>query len=447
MAGGIGREAMDIGSIAGIQVSGKIPTTAAGGGSNVAVTNVSGDVRVTAGALPVQVSVAGVTRVSGQIKTTAVGAGGAAVAITNVSGQVPVTAGGAPLPVTVAGQPLAMSAAAGLGGLVTAQMHAVVDDASPADVNEGVFGAVRMTSARAMHVGLMTNPVGATIVSGALRTTAVGAGGAAVAITNVSGAIRVTAADLPLPVTVAAQPLAVSAAAATWPVQITNVSGQVAVTAPGGPLTDVCGVNRTASALNTFIAGVSGQVIVTSPGGPLTDVCGVNRTGSALNTFIAGTSAQIHVTAGDLAVPVTIAAQPVAVSIAANAAVAVSQNAPLAWEIGLRGDQVYNALVSNPVKFAKIQINAAACTDVVAAVASRRIRVLGATFHTAGTCTAWFLTTGASAALTGKLPLAAGAIWPPQQWGYLETAVGSALSIQTETAVQLGGTITYTEVF
>ena len=409
-------------------ISGQAKTTAVGaGGASVAITNVSGTVPVSVAGVKVsanklEVNIAGVNTSGGKVLTTAAG-GGTNVAITNVSGQVPVTAGGAPLPVTVASQPIAVSAAAGVGGLVTAQMHAVVDDATPAEVNEGVCGAVRMTSARAMHVGIMTNPAGATVVSGAIRTTAVGAGGAAVAITNVSGDIRVTAGGLPIPVTIAAQPIAVSIAAKAA-IDVSAQGGVIAVSVQNEPLVDVCGVNRTGSALNTFIAGVSGDVRVTVAN-------------AALNVNVVNVSGQVAVTAGALPIPVTIAAQPIA----------VSQAAPLAWEIAQRGDAVFNALVSNPVKFGKLaQVAGAVCADIVAGVAARKIRVLGGYFNSTGTATAIFMTTGASAALTPKIVMYGGFVLPITPYGYFETAVGSALSLQIEGG-SIGGIITYAEVF
>ena len=682
MAGGIGREAVDIGAIAGVAVSGKIPTTAAGGGSNVAITNISGNVRaviqgvnitssaldtnavlnatevaVTAGATPLPVNVvqtsaqihvtagganlpvtvasqpiavsvnAGVM-VSGQIKTTAVGAGGAAVAITNVSGDIRVTAGGVNLP-------------------VSGHLRAQVETSSPVDVNELAFANLRMTSARGLHVAQQ----GAISVSGEVSLR----GQSNFALTNVSGQVPITAGGAPLPVTVASQPIAVSIAAknaidvsaqgGSLAVNITNVSGQISVTAPtnigvsaagtlnvsaggaymsaidtatsgtraltsavmantsairldmdrleaavtasaldvratfsgvtaaavtaagGVPLpvnvVNVSGqinvtasnnigvsaagtlnvsaggaylsaidtatsgtraltsavmantsamrldIDRvealvTASALKVLasfsgvtaaavtaaggvplpvnVANVSGQVNVTATnnipvtiaaqpiavsiaakaaidvsaqgaalqvtaqggsfavsaqGGaitvsvqnePLVDVCGVNRTGSAMNVFLAGTSAQVHVTAGDLPVP-------------------VSQAAPLGWEIANRGDAIFNALVSNPVKFGKLaQVAGAVCADIVAAVASRRIRVLGGYFNSTGTATAIFMTTGASAALTPKIVINTGFVLPINPYGYFETAVGSALTLQVEGG-SVGGIITYQEVF
>lgn len=484
---GGGTQRVDIWGISGILVSGKVPTTAAGGGSNVAITNVSGNVRVvlpgvntTNSALDVNASFTGVTAAElyaqvddatpadtdegafGTLRMTSARAlhvnqrGGVAVSgevslrgqsnfsLTNVSGQVPVTAGNLPIPVTVAAQPIAVS------------------------VNAG------------------------TMVSGQIKTTAVGAGGAAVAITNVSGQVRVTAGDLALPVSghMRAQ-VETSAPAdvnelAFGNLRMTSARG-LHVAVQGTPLVNPGGgVNIASSALAVNIAtpgtnigvsaaalpqqDVSAHAFITNIG-PLTDVCGVNRTASALNTFLTGTSAQIHVTAGDLPVPVTIAAQPVAVSIAAKLPIDVSaqgaalqvtaqggsfavsaQGAALTVsgaggrQGALRGDAIYNAQVSNPVKFGKLAaVAGAVCADIVAGVASRRIRVLGGYFNSTGTATAIFLTTGASAALTPKIVVYGGFVLPANPYGYWETAVGSALSLQIE-AGTIGGVITYQEV-
>lgn len=239
------------------------------------------------------------------------------------------------------------------------------------------------------------------------RVTSVGAG-----VVVVSGQAKVTSRgqQFQIQVTAGNQPL---------PITIGNVSGTVPVSAAGGSFA----VSAQGGSFAVNLVNVSGQVKVTAGD-------------ASLNINVANVSGQVKVTAGDVPVVVTVASQPVA----------VSQNAPLAWEVGARGDAVFNATVSNPVKFARFQAAGAVCADVVAGVAGRKIRVLGGFMVSTGTATAIWMTTGASAALTGKIPIANGLVWTPNEFGYFETAAGSALSLQIEGGT-IGGGITYAEVF
>jgi hypothetical protein len=751
MAGlGGGKNVSDIESIRGVLISGKVPTTAAGGGSTVAITNISGDVRVTAGSLPIQVSVAGVTKVSGQIKVTAVGAGGGAVSITNVSGQIPVTAGNLPIPVTVAGQPVAVSLAAvkvsgnklevniagvntsggkilttaagggtnvaitnvsgdirvtagnlpiptSVRGNVSAIMQAQVNTSAPPDYNELAFGAVRMTSAAAIHAHLASqvanigisaaalpqqdvsahafitnqplvgicgvNTAGSALnvnivnVSGQIQVTAptnIGISAASLPglIASISGDVRVTAGGAPIPVTVAGQPVAVSAAGAVWPVQITNVSGAVRVTAGDLPVPVTVGgqpiavsvaagtianvsvggaylsamdtatsgtrafasaimantsatrldMDRleaavTASALDvraTFsgvtaaavtaaggvplpvnivqtsaqihvtagnlglpvIASVSGDVRVTAGNAPITvsvnagimvsgqikttavgaggaavaitnvsgqirvtagdlplptlasisgnvkvtagglplevtaaggsfavsaqggaitvsvqneplvDVCGVNRTGSAMNVYLAGVSAEVHVTAGGLGLPVvaTVSGQvkvtaadtplPVLASISGQVKVTGADlpiSVSVVNEFSAKRHQVamapminvlFHGQISSNPQYKAFSIPGNVCADIVAANPGARIKVMAAHLQQAGTANQTWLTTGAATRLWGPTP-GLGYVLPYSQIGWFETALGSALCLQTDVAVSVGGGVVY----
>lgn len=236
-------------------------------------------------------------------------------------------------------------------------------------------------------------------------------------VVNTSGQISVTA-PTNIPVTIAAQPIAVSIAAKAA-IDVSAQGAALQVTAQGGSFA---------------VSAQGGSIAVSVQNEPLVDVCGVNRTGSAMNVFLAGTSAQVHVTGGDLSLPVN------------QTGVNVVNSAAAAYDV-VRGDAIYNAAVSNPVKFGKLaQVAGAVCADIVAGVASRRIRVLGAYFNSTGTATAIFMTTGASAALSPKMVINTGFVLPVNPYGWLETAVGSALSLQVEGG-SVGCIITYCEVF
>ena len=351
---------------------------------NVNATFGAAEVAVTAGGSPLPVSAAGVKVsgarleidisrvgiVSGAIKTTAVGAGGAAVAITNVSGDVRVTA---PNNIGIS--------AASLPNVSAAIMGWVETSGTPAQVNERTVGMVGMTSSRALYVDVKSPG------------------------TN----IGVSAAALPQQ----------------------DVSAHAFIT--NQPLVGVCGVNTVGSALNVNIVNVSGQVAVTAGGSPL--------------PVLASISGQVGVTAGNSPLPVLASISGDVRVTAGNTPITVSANNPLGLLEAQRGDAIFNALVSNPVKFARFpQTAGAVCADIVAAVASRKIRVIGGAFFATSTCTMVFMTTGASAALTPQIVVANGYVLPPNPYGWFETATGSALDIQIENG-RVGGFITYQEVF
>ena len=485
MAGGIGREAIDIGAIAGIAVSGKIPTTAAGGGSNVAITNISGNVRaviqgvnitssaldtnavlnatevaVTAGATPLPVNVvqtsaqihvtagganlpvtvasqpiavsvnAGVM-VSGQIKTTAVGAGGASVAITNVSGNVPITAGGTPLPVNVVN--------------VSGQVQ--ITAATPIPVLASISGQVNVTATNNIGVsaaGTLNVSAGGAYLS-AIDTATSGTRALTSAVMANTSAIRLDIDRLEAAVTASALDVratfsGVTAAAVTaaggvpLPVNVVNTSGQISVTAPTNIPVTVAAQPIAVSIAAKAAIDVSAQgaaLQVTAQGGSFA----VSAQGGSLSVNVANISGNVKVTAAN-GVPLPVN----------QLGVNVVNSAAAAYDV-VRGDAVYNAAVSNPVKFGKLaQVAGAVCADIVAAVASRRIRVLGGYFNSTGTATAIFMTTGASAALTPKIVINTGFVLPINPYGYFETAVGSALTLQVEGG-SVGGIITYQEVF
>lgn len=105
-----------------------------------------------------------------------------------------------------------------------------------------------------------------------------------------------------------------------------------------------------------------------------------------------------------------------------------------------------------PVKFAKAAI-AASTTDgaVVAAVASKKIRVLGFILSPATTATAVTFTTkpgGAGTAISAVITTLAGAPFSSgfTELGHFETAAGEGLSATTGTGSTVGIEVTYVEI-
>ena len=103
-------------------------------------------------------------------------------------------------------------------------------------------------------------------------------------------------------------------------------------------------------------------------------------------------------------------------------------------------------------KFAKAAI-ASATTDgaVVAAVASKKIRVLGFILSPAATATACTFTTkpgGAGTAISAVMTVVANTLSSPgyNPLGWFETSAGEGLSLTTGTGSTVGVQVTYVEV-
>lgn len=85
---------------------------------------------------------------------------------------------------------------------------------------------------------------------------------------------------------------------------------------------------------------------------------------------------------------------------------------------------------------------------VVAAVASKKIRVLSAFLIAAAAVTARFESGAGGTALTGQVSLAAngGFVLPHNPAGWFETAAGEMLNLELSAALSVDGAITYVEV-
>ena len=104
------------------------------------------------------------------------------------------------------------------------------------------------------------------------------------------------------------------------------------------------------------------------------------------------------------------------------------------------------AVLSEP-QFAPISTAASGNTQLVAAVAGAKIRIVGFLLVTAGTVLVKFVS-GASPDLTGAMTLAVGKWISAEQapFGILETAVGQPLNINLGSAVQTSGWLVYVTV-
>ena len=263
--------------------------------------------------------------------------------------------------------------------------------------------------------------------------------------------------------------LAVSAQGGSLGVTVTNISGDVKVTAPNPLSVSAQGGSFAVSANGGFlptVASVSGDVRVTSAGLPLNvTAAGGSFAVSAQGGFlpvVATISGDVRVTAGNTPLPVlasisgdvkVTAPNPLAVS-ANTGAITVSANtgtmnvsaANGALPVAQRSDYLWSGPLKASAQFASIDVNAAACADVIAGTSGRKIRVLSGFIISAGTVQATFITTGAFTKLTGGMNLGRGFTMNYNPMGHFETARGSALSMQLGASVSAGGALTYVKV-
>lgn len=96
-------------------------------------------------------------------------------------------------------------------------------------------------------------------------------------------------------------------------------------------------------------------------------------------------------------------------------------------------------------QFAAIAAASSGDNTLVAAVAGKKIRVLGFFMVAAGTVTARFESAAGGAALTGQMPLAANTTVGPgyNPLGWFETVAGQLLNLELSGATAVAGAVTY----
>lgn len=110
---------------------------------------------------------------------------------------------------------------------------------------------------------------------------------------------------------------------------------------------------------------------------------------------------------------------------------------------------IRNGATSLTPKFAAISASTSGDNTIVAAVTSKKIRVLAYNLMGAGAVNARFQTAAAGAYLTGLKYIAAaggGICAPFNPVGWFETVAGDLLNLELSGAVAVGGEIVYVEV-
>jgi len=100
------------------------------------------------------------------------------------------------------------------------------------------------------------------------------------------------------------------------------------------------------------------------------------------------------------------------------------------------------------IKRAVIDAASSGNNEVVAAVASKKIRVHNVVLLSAGTVTVRFESAADGTALTGQMQLTAQTGFAPgfDPTGHFETVAGQALNLELSGAISVDGWITYQEV-
>lgn len=109
---------------------------------------------------------------------------------------------------------------------------------------------------------------------------------------------------------------------------------------------------------------------------------------------------------------------------------------------------VYNGTTAITPKFASIDVATSGDNTLVAAVTSKKIRVLSLTLVAAGTVNVRFESGAGGTALSGQMNLVAntGFVLPYNPVGWFETASGTLLNLELSAAVSVDGMLTYIEV-
>lgn len=114
----------------------------------------------------------------------------------------------------------------------------------------------------------------------------------------------------------------------------------------------------------------------------------------------------------------------------------------------LATDAIQNGTTALTPKFAIIDATSSGDNTIVAAVSSKKIRVLSLVLVSAGTTTVRFESGASGTALTGQMSLIAnvGFTLPFNPVGWFETAATTLLNLELSAAVSVDGCLTYVEV-
>lgn len=193
---------------------------------------------------------------------------------------------------------------------------------------------------------------------------------------------------------------------------------------------------------------VDGTVTVNDGGGSITvdGTVNVSDGGGTISIDDGGSTVSIDDGGGSLTVDGSV-------SISGTPNVAVTSQPALAKttdtvSAALATDALMSGTTALTPKFAIISGSTSGDNTVIAAVTSKKIRVLSALLVSAGTTTVRFESGAGGTALTGVMSLVAntGFSLPFNPLGWFETASDTLLNMELNAAVQVSGCISYVEV-
>lgn len=131
-----------------------------------------------------------------------------------------------------------------------------------------------------------------------------------------------------------------------------------------------------------------------------------------------------------------------------GAAVDTSVAAPMPVQTSIESNQMFISGTAVTPKYAALALSSSGNTTVIAAVTSKKIRVLALSMIANGTVNIKFQTGTGGTDLTGLYYLLAntGAVLPFNPVGWFESASGVLLNANLSAAIAIGGSITYIEV-
>lgn len=120
-------------------------------------------------------------------------------------------------------------------------------------------------------------------------------------------------------------------------------------------------------------------------------------------------------------------------------------------------EKIYNAMDGGsisiggmiyPVKRAVVDCATSGDNTIVAAVTGKAIRIISGYVVAANAVTARWESGAGGTALSGQMNLAqyGGIVWPPNPYGWAQTAAGALLNLELGGAVSVDGAIQYIEI-
>lgn len=203
-------------------------------------------------------------------------------------------------------------------------------------------------------------------------------------------------------------------------------------------IVDVTGAPGSRTATDVLIGTVLGSIGETAPGSD-TGSSGLNGRLQRIAQRLSSLMAQI----------------PTSLTVLGNLKVAIVEDlvgslldSDSISSVTLNTKSMVNGATTLTPKFAKISAAGSGDNTLVAAVTSKKIRVLSYTFICAGTVNVKFQSGAAGTDLTGSKPFVAngGMVCPFNPLGWFESASGVLLNLNLSGAVAVGGELVYVEI-